>query len=29
MEPIRDGAPALWPFISQVVDAAVAAGFMA
>jgi hypothetical protein len=28
MEPIRHGAPALWPFITQVVDAATAAGFI-
>ena len=29
MEPIRDGAPALWPFVVDVVDAASAAGFIA
>jgi putative hydrolase of HD superfamily len=29
MEPIRDGAPALWPFVTHVVDAATAAGFIA
>jgi putative hydrolase of HD superfamily len=28
MEPIREGAPALWPFITHVVDAATAAGFI-
>ncbi|MGQ0735855.1 MAG: HD domain-containing protein [Acidobacteriota bacterium] len=29
MEPIREGAPALWPFVAEVVDAATAAGFIA
>ena len=28
MEPIREGAPALWPFVTDVIDAADAAGFM-
>jgi putative hydrolase of HD superfamily len=28
MEPIRQGAPALWPFITEVVEAATAAGFI-
>ena len=28
MEPIRAGAPALWPFIVEVVDAATATGFI-
>ena len=28
-EPIREGAPALWPFIADVVDAATAAGYIA
>jgi hypothetical protein len=28
MEPIRAGAPALWPFIAEVVEAATAAGFI-
>lgn len=29
MEPIRGGAPALWPFVAGVVEAATAAGFIA
>jgi putative hydrolase of HD superfamily len=29
MEPIREGAPALWPFVCEVVEAATAAGFIA
>jgi putative hydrolase of HD superfamily len=29
MQPIREGAPALWPFVSDVVEAATAAGFVA
>jgi putative hydrolase of HD superfamily len=29
MEPIRDGAPALWAFVADVVDMATAAGFIA
>ena len=29
MAPIREGAPALWPFILDVVEAATAAGFIA
>lgn len=29
MAPIREGAPALWPFITQVVDEATASGFLA
>jgi len=28
MEPIREGAPALWPFIADVVDQAAASGFI-
>ena len=28
MTPIREGAPALWPFILEVVEAATAAGFI-
>lgn len=28
MEPIREGAPALWPFIADVVEAATAAGYI-
>lgn len=29
MEPIREGAPALWPFIADVVEQATASGFIA
>ena len=29
MEPIRDGAAALWPLVTEVIDAATAAGFIA
>jgi putative hydrolases of HD superfamily len=29
MEPIKEGVPALWPFVTEVVDAATAAGFIA
>lgn len=28
MTPIRDGAPALWPFIERAIDEAAAAGFV-
>jgi putative hydrolase of HD superfamily len=28
MAPIRDGVPALWPFVTQVVEEATAAGFI-
>jgi putative hydrolase of HD superfamily len=28
MEPIREGAPALWPFVADVIEAADASGFM-
>jgi putative hydrolase of HD superfamily len=28
MEPIRDGVPALWPFVCEVVEAAATAGFI-
>lgn len=29
MEPIREGAPALWPFVLRVLDEVVAAGYVA